>query len=643
MNNTNGNFTFTCPHCGQHLEAEPDMAGMKMKCPTCGKAIAIPMSQVNPAIEEPEIQTLASGSAWGLPKPQISCSRAESEDSPKGWGKATNWGIAIAIASMCLIAVYILIHRKVGASTKLNMIVNSQIEESRDNDIINISAKDEPAIDDNMSKQEFHKTTDQQNAHHYNESSVSDVEDMDEFERTTLEQMNRCIEIALAANISKEEAVQYALDMAEAVANGLKSSIGSKSRLVPQLGMGLAEVFLEAAAQTNDPKERKTIMTAGLKIATDITGTEGFRASVMFEFAKEYGLVTGSVQEKIQNHMDAGFVAEFAHAKRMIFQLAGNGSESVGKNIFDSPQAIGDLMNRLGDDGQKNVKDYLVTTFVKEIRSQAAKQRRKSEQQKATQVLYDMGVSRHEIGRMCHESDALTINRTLKNMLPYAESDDDKKRIQTAQGRWGEIFKAKMKANGDKDEATAAANDAWLSEMRKNGVLTGQQLEDILQAISDSRVVKFKNAAIFRNGDIPIDDSICFRKPISREFLKTIGAVGTSGKLAGTVFVEVCAGMYDVLTKGGCTDLQDGEISASDMREEYEDITNRIHSGDFVKQRQAVAIFSHRIYSLSEGSRETVRRYLQQKISTDQSCERRKQEPLFVADLLAVIEERGIK
>ena len=174
-------------------------------------------------------------------------------------------------------------------------------------------------------------------------------------------------------------------------------------------------------------------------------------------------------------------------------------------------------------------------------------------------------------------------------------------------------------------------------------MLTGQQLEDILQAISDSRVVKFKNAAIFRNGDIPIDDSICFRKPISREFLKTIGAVGTSGKLAGTVFVEVCAGMYDVLTKGGCTDLQDGEISASDMREEYEDITNRIHSGDFVKQRQAVAIFSHRIYDLSEGSRETVRYYLQQKLSTDQSGERRKQEPLFVADLLAVIEERGIK
>ena len=42
MNNARDNFKFACPHCGQHLEAEPDMVGIEVECPSCGKAITVP-------------------------------------------------------------------------------------------------------------------------------------------------------------------------------------------------------------------------------------------------------------------------------------------------------------------------------------------------------------------------------------------------------------------------------------------------------------------------------------------------------------------------------------------------------------------------------------------------------------------------
>lgn len=35
-------FKFTCPHCGQHLDAEHDMVGMEFDCPACGQPLTVP-------------------------------------------------------------------------------------------------------------------------------------------------------------------------------------------------------------------------------------------------------------------------------------------------------------------------------------------------------------------------------------------------------------------------------------------------------------------------------------------------------------------------------------------------------------------------------------------------------------------------
>ena len=48
-------FKFACPHCGQHLEAEPDMVGMELECPSCGKTITVPEPNVTMQTEHEKI------------------------------------------------------------------------------------------------------------------------------------------------------------------------------------------------------------------------------------------------------------------------------------------------------------------------------------------------------------------------------------------------------------------------------------------------------------------------------------------------------------------------------------------------------------------------------------------------------------
>lgn len=36
---------FACPHCGQHFESDPDIAGMEADCPTCGRSFIVPMKK----------------------------------------------------------------------------------------------------------------------------------------------------------------------------------------------------------------------------------------------------------------------------------------------------------------------------------------------------------------------------------------------------------------------------------------------------------------------------------------------------------------------------------------------------------------------------------------------------------------------
>ncbi len=58
MDNTT-EFTFVCPHCGQHLAAELNMVGMELECPSCGKTLQVPSPSSTPQGEPPKLRNVS--------------------------------------------------------------------------------------------------------------------------------------------------------------------------------------------------------------------------------------------------------------------------------------------------------------------------------------------------------------------------------------------------------------------------------------------------------------------------------------------------------------------------------------------------------------------------------------------------------
>lgn len=50
------NFTFECPHCKQHLEADDSMSGQSVDCPACNKTLVVPTRQRQPTPKPPSMQ-----------------------------------------------------------------------------------------------------------------------------------------------------------------------------------------------------------------------------------------------------------------------------------------------------------------------------------------------------------------------------------------------------------------------------------------------------------------------------------------------------------------------------------------------------------------------------------------------------------
>ncbi len=49
-------FTFKCPHCKQHLEADDSMSGQSVDCPACNKTLVVPTRQRQPKQHPPRPQ-----------------------------------------------------------------------------------------------------------------------------------------------------------------------------------------------------------------------------------------------------------------------------------------------------------------------------------------------------------------------------------------------------------------------------------------------------------------------------------------------------------------------------------------------------------------------------------------------------------
>ena len=112
------NFKFACPHCGQHLEAEPDWVGMVVECPTCSKALTVPQppsatsaapgAPIASSKPQPEIQTFFSREEGALPPPPIISVVKKGEGLSR---RKRTWLIPVAIGATVLLIVGLLVVR----------------------------------------------------------------------------------------------------------------------------------------------------------------------------------------------------------------------------------------------------------------------------------------------------------------------------------------------------------------------------------------------------------------------------------------------------------------------------------------------------------------------------------------------------
>jgi DNA-directed RNA polymerase subunit RPC12/RpoP len=132
MNNPIDNFKFACPHCGQHLEAEPDMAGTMVECPNCGKTITVsahgsggggrdddlPSSRdgddavATASVAVPAIQTIVKGETEASPPPLITVVKGRESFFTRN----RKWLIPVAggAAALLLVVGLVVVKQKTG-------------------------------------------------------------------------------------------------------------------------------------------------------------------------------------------------------------------------------------------------------------------------------------------------------------------------------------------------------------------------------------------------------------------------------------------------------------------------------------------------------------------------------------------------
>ena len=119
-------FTFSCPHCGQHLEAEPDWVGMEVECPTCGKALAVPP-------QPPPVITVMS-----KPKLLPVSGRASTDEGNQiWWKKMPKWvyGMAgVAVLAIIGLAIAVVLLAKNNTSSDGHLRTDDNVSTSVPND-----------------------------------------------------------------------------------------------------------------------------------------------------------------------------------------------------------------------------------------------------------------------------------------------------------------------------------------------------------------------------------------------------------------------------------------------------------------------------------------------------------------------------
>jgi hypothetical protein len=122
---TPSSLRFACPHCEQHIECDPALAGTDLACPTCGKPIHLPEA-VNRGDPEPIPASTANGTNRRRPMVDDQIRPAKTTLPP--WvGQAASYSVIAPITAFVLLAGFSSIARTSVALLGLFLILSGGV------------------------------------------------------------------------------------------------------------------------------------------------------------------------------------------------------------------------------------------------------------------------------------------------------------------------------------------------------------------------------------------------------------------------------------------------------------------------------------------------------------------------------------
>ena len=405
-------------------------------------------------------------------------------------------------------------------------------------------------------------------------------------------QMQEIRDTAILAGVSPEIAARQVEQLqSQLMTHG--SGIGAGNALSGQLALGLGQMSMSTIRGMNgNPDAQRRAMNAFSEFAGSYDQSEGKKFSIMLEAALQSGKIDKATYDRLYALGTSGDHADLERAKRELF-VRTTGSVKAGQRLFDNPQAIADMSNRLSPEAAQRAGDFATSAVMAEMNRMGARADRTESRRNAEDRLRESGYSAIEI-RNAEESAA---GSAIRDFL--ASSDDTKDALRA--------YDAKLKSYMDRGmsrEQAERLTNKWFNNnfVKKGNVLTREQKDAIEGGIATAQQGALNSMEThgLTEGDLAVVEG---DSGLS-SFMSEIGAIGSDGKLSAQAFGQSSADLYRAMLREADT----LGLDKSEIAKEFRQFRSDLNSKDPAKRRRAMQTFRSRMSGLSGGENAVILR-----------------------------------
>jgi len=339
------------------------------------------------------------------------------------------------------------------------------------------------------------------------------------------------------------------------------------STAMGQLALDMSTMAMRGAAGISNPAEKKRYLDAESEMAADVGQSEGFRAKSMLEYARQEGMFGGreDLLKQIDTLMKSTDSRDFQKAKRLIQTVLGNGSLSAGQKLFNSPQAMAEIMSRLSPERSADVSRWATSKNADEIRRVQGREIRRQEEGDAATNLGRAGYSQTEINDIFQGADTQAIDEVLDAEIAAADKAGDTARAQELRdlkAKRESVKRSTLTRNGGDTKAAQRAADMAVMKDVRLGDATRQKIgETSTKRRIEAAKGKFGNAdRILGEGNAALRDIMLSAGAASKDDRGEVSITGETMSIAANK-------LFDALPNYGVS-----AEDASNIRKQFNDL-----------------------------------------------------------------------